>query len=545
MVTRAALSMKRGHGATPRSAGARAPATRLPVLVATFWSFSAVVAVVSAAGCDGRRDGAGAATAPDSSRAAGAAPAAVAAGSPRVAAPESAVERNAYGHALVGLPKARWQEVHQGKAVFVATWVAPGGGAAERTRRGPSSQVREGLGPLFNATSCESCHFKDGRGGPPPDLRRPAEAHSASYLAPLGPMRILRLGARDADPVYGSQLQDRARPGHAPEGGFTVEPRVVTGRYADGAAFSLEAPVPKVGALRDGPLAEAAMSLRQPLSLIGLGLLEAVPDAALLALADPDDQDGDGISGRPNRVRDPSLASGAAGAAGASGASGPSGATRAPGSSSTASLSSDATLLGRFGWKAGKPSLRLQNAAALREDLGVSTTLFPDAPCAPDVAGCAAPVASSSPSLASLPSVELADADLELLTRYLRLLEPPARRDREDAQVLRGESLFAGFGCASTFAPYTDLLLHDMGPELADDRPEGEASGREWRTAPLWGLGRLEAVTGAVHLLHDGRARTVEEAILWHGGEAQASRDAFVRAAAVERADLLRFLESL
>lgn len=470
---------------------------------------------LSLAGCDGGRE------APRAAPATAPAPSAVRRVEPGRDVP-AAVSPNAYGHALSNLPPERWDDVREGKALFITTWVAPGAAEAERLARGPGSKVREGLGPLFNATSCQSCHFKDGRGGPPPDLRRPAEAHDRAYLAPPagGPLRLLRLGVAGGngeprpEPTYGWQLQDRALPGHTPEGSFAVAPRQVTGRHSDGTAFTLEAPVVEVRTLAGGPLhPEVRLSLRLPPSLIGLGLLEAVPEAALLALADPEDADGDGLSGRPNRVTSPR---------------------------------GGAPLVGRFGWKAGQPSLRLQNATALHEDLGVSTSLYPE-------------------DSALGATLELSDADLEQLTRYTRLLEPPARRDRDAAQVLRGESLFTSFGCAGChrrelttgdvadlpelsrrcFEPYTDLLLHDLGDGLADDRPEGAASGREWRTAPLWGLGLLRVVSGEVHLLHDGRARTIEEAILWHGGEAQAARDAFSRAPETDRVALLRFLDSL
>lgn len=427
---------------------------------------------------------------------------------------------NAYGHALGNLQREHWEDVRAGKGIFVATWVPFGAAEAEQLARGPAAHVREGLGPLFNATSCQGCHFKDGRGSPPPDLRRPAEAHDAADLARSGPPLLLRIGLVGeegellAEPTYGLQLQDRAIPGHRPEGGFAIESVQTEGRYSDGSSFRLEAPRPIIRNLRDEPLhAKAALSLRHPPSLIGLGLLEAVTEAVIVEFADPDDRDGDGISGRAARVRDPA---------------------------------SGALALGRFGWKASQPSLRAQNAAALREDLGVTTSVYPDAPALP------------SPP-------ELSDEDLDKLTRYLRLLEPPARRDVFAPPVVRGERLFSSLGCATchrpslqtgdvadlpelsrrTIAPYSDLLLHDMGDGLADGRPEGGASGREWRTAPLWGLGLLGAVSGSVHLLHDGRARSVEEAILWHGGEAQAAREKFRRASAADRAALLAFLASL
>lgn len=346
-------------------------------------------------------------------------------------------------------------------------------------------------------------------------------------MPPVGPPRLVRLGLVGADgqlraePSYGYQLQDRALPGHAPEGSFTVETSEVKGRYVDGASFTLEAARPVIRGGAGAALApEVRLSLRLPPSLIGLGLLEAVAEGAILDQADPEDRDGDGISGRAARVVE---------------------------------AASGAVRLGRFGWKASQPSLHAQNAAALREDLGVTTSLYPPAP-------------EEAAPLGGLPAAaELSDEDLDKLTRYVRLLEPPARRDLADPEVRRGEALFSSFGCAAchrpslqtgevtdlpelsrrTIEPFTDLLLHDLGDALADERPEGGASGREWRTAPLWGLGLLGAISGEVRLLHDGRARSVEEAILWHGGEGQAAREQFRRASAAERAALLRFLSSL
>lgn len=449
---------------------------------------------------------------------------------------------NAYGHALGNLRREHWEDVRTGKGIFTATWVPFGAAEAEQRARGPAAQVREGLGPLFNATSCQGCHFKDGRGRPPPEPRRPAgtpETHDAGYLPPVGPPRLVRVGLLGAqgellaDPALGSQLQDRALQGHRAEGGFIVETARRAGAYGDGTAYVLEEARPALRGV--APLPGRKLSLRLPPSLIGLGLLEAIPEATLAAKADPDDRDGDGVSGRVARV-----ASGPRSVGGASGA----------------------LAVGRFGWKASQPSLHAQNAAALREDLGVTTSVYP---ARGDEAG-ALGEAGAGGALGGLPPpAELSDADLEQLTRYVRLLEPPARRELTDPQVRRGEALFAGFGCAAchtpsvqtgevadlpelsrrTIEPFTDLLLHDLGDDLADDRPEGGATGREWRTAPLWGLGLLGHISGEVRLLHDGRARSIEEAILWHGGEGQAAREKFRRAAATERAALLRFLGSL
>jgi CxxC motif-containing protein (DUF1111 family) len=232
-------------------------------------------------------------------------------------------------------------------------------------------------------------------------------------------------------------------------------------------------------------------------------LLEAIPDAALEAAADPDDRDGDGVSGRPNRVWD---------------------------------VDAGAVRVGRFGHKAGNPSLVQQAAAAYANDMGVTSRRFGG-------------------------EVELDDATVALTAFYTATLGVPARAPGD---VTEGEARFAEFGCAAChtptqasgphaiaaiadqqFQPYTDLLLHDLGPDLADGRPEYQADGREWRTPPLWGLGLVATVLPGASYLHDGRARTVAEAILWHGGEAEASRERFRTAPAETRAALLRFLSAL
>jgi len=429
---------------------------------------------------------------------------------------------NAYGHAVADLVDDHWSDLRAGKALFVTTWVAFGEAAAERAARGPASQVREGLGPQFNERSCQACHFRDGRGRPirDPGPGRPLESER------LDPPRLIRLGLAGADgqlvpdPTYGGQLQDHALSPLAPEGAFEITSQITYGQYPDATPYMLEAPIVALRELRHGPMhPDTRVSLRLPPSLIGLGLIEAIPEQAIVALADPDDADGDGVSGRPNRVRDPQTG---------------------------------ARVLGRFGWKAGQPSLWLQTATALREDLGITTPVFPDPQCAAGTA-CEA----SAP--------ELSADDLERLTRYTRLLGPPARRRVDDAELARGEVVFASAGCARchhprfetgevsdlpelahrTIEPFSDLLLHDMGEALSDQRPEGEAHGQEWRTAPLWGLGLLRAVSGDVRLLHDGRARSPEQAILWHGGEAQAARDRFARATRQDRVALLRFLDTL
>lgn len=380
-----------------------------------------------------------------------------------------------------------------------------------------STEGRDGLGPLFNAQSCSSCHLFDGRGSPP--------------LVDGDPERglLLRLSVLDdrGQPVpvphYGDQLQDRAINGVAPEGRIVIAREPITGTFADGTPYELEMPIYSVGDPAYGELPEELLiSPRVAPPVFGVGLLEAVPESAILAMADPDDADGDGISGRPNWVLD----------------------------------SAGELALGRFGWKANVASVNDQNAAAFLGDLGITSSLHPDEVCEPVQLDCLAAPNGGAP--------ELDDHKLQRVTFYTRTLAVPARRDVDDPVNLAGEQTFAALGCSSchtpvlqtgatdvdalsgqTIRPYTDLLLHDMGPDLADGRPDFEASGSEWRTAPLWGIGLTEAVNGHTRFLHDGRARNLTEAILWHGGEAEPARNAFVALSQEQRDELLAFLNSL
>jgi CxxC motif-containing protein (DUF1111 family) len=279
-------------------------------------------------------------------------------------------------------------------------------------------------------------------------------------------------------------------------------------------------------------MAEDTMtSLRIANPMIGLGLLEAIHPADILAKADPDDADGDGISGRPSLVRHPETGE---------------------------------IMLGRFGWKATSPTVRIQSAEAFAGDIGISTPVVTDAfgECSIRQQECRTMPTGVQKQLGA---VEAPDPVLDLVAFYSRNLAVPARRDVDDPQVLHGKRLFYEAGCAACHTPkfvtsreasdeplafqliwpYTDMLLHDMGEGLADGRPVGTASGREWRTAPLWGIGLTDTVNGHMQLLHDGRARGVLEAILWHGGEAKAARDRVVRMSPAEREALVRFVESL
>jgi CxxC motif-containing protein (DUF1111 family) len=379
-----------------------------------------------------------------------------------------------------------------------------------------STAARDGLGPTFNARSCSACHLRDGRGRPP----------SAPGEPLLGLLFRLSLPGADADPTYGDQLQPYAIDGVPAEGDVQITYTERPGVFADGQPYSRRVPTYTLTAPAFGPFhPDLLISPRVAPAMIGLGLLAAIPEADLLARADPDDLDGDGVSGRPNYAWE---------------------------------IEPGRLALGRFGWKASQTSVLQQVAGAFIGDIGVTSRLFPHNNCPAPQQACAAAPHGGEP--------ELSDALLAEVTFYSAALAVPARRGVDDPQVLRGKAQFHALGCAACHVPtwrtapdgaghpaladqqiwpYTDLLLHDMGPELADHRPDLEATGAEWRTPPLWGIGLLEIVSGHTDLLHDGRARDLNEAILWHGGEAQAARDAFIAASAAERDDLLTFLRSL
>jgi CxxC motif-containing protein (DUF1111 family) len=322
--------------------------------------------------------------------------------------------------------------------------------------------------------------------------------------------------------VYGEQLQTLSVAGVRPEGTPELEYTTLAGNYPDGTPYQLSSPTYRIDRLQYGPT-RAQLAPRVAPATIGLGLLEAIDESRLAELEDPDDSDGDGISGRLNRVWDRQRAD---------------------------------ISVGRFGWKAEQPRLRQQIASALSVDLGVTSQLYPASDCSKAESDCAGFDAAQP---------ELAERVLDRIESYLRLLAVPERRNTGDAAVQHGEPLFARAGCdrchvpshvtsadaalpelaRQTIWPYTDLLLHDLGPGLADTRPSFLAAGSEWRTPPLWGLGLYRLVNGHERLLHDGRADGVAEAVLWHDGEAAASRVAFTELDADERAQLVAFVESL
>ncbi len=400
-----------------------------------------------------------------------------------------------------------------------------------------STKSSDGLGPLYNARACQRCHIKDGRGHPPsanwPDdnaismlLRLSVPPTTEQEHLLLQEHRVNTI----PDPVYGSQLQDFAIPGLSAEGRIVIEYEEFDVVLDDGTSISLHRPTYSIKDLGYGPLADdIMMSPRIAPPMIGLGLLEVIAETDILKKSDPEDLDGDGISGRPNIVWNKEL---------------------------------DKPQLGRFGWKAGEPTLNQQNSHALTFDIGLATPVSPHAwgDCTSAQEPCIkAPHGNDADGLEATAEI------MKLILFYSRNLAVPARRDVGSSTVLDGKRLFYNAGCIACHTPkyitpsmdhqpeqsrqliwpYTDLLLHDMGEGLADHRPEGMASGTEWRTPPLWGIGLTQAVSGHTNFLHDGRARNLVEAILWHGGEAQSARDRFAAMSAEERANLLTFLESL
>ncbi len=379
--------------------------------------------------------------------------------------------------------------------------------------------VNPGLGPIYNNVSCINCHSRDGRGRPPgvnekfvSMLFRLSLPNNENGEVGKSPIPV---------PGYGTQLNNRAIYGTQAEGSVKIEYSEQPLTTEDGTRVHLRYPNYTITDTYQ-PLPEnVAVSPRVAPVVFGLGLLEAIPEKTILTYADEADVNGDGISGKPNYVWD---------------------------------VVQKRYSLGRFGWKANQPTLLQQVASAYHDDMGVTTSLFP---------------LENSTGQSQLKenrmTPEVSDEILDVVTFYVQTLAVPARRNVDDPQVMQGEQLFAQAQCASchvptlrtgvlpgvpsvsnqTIHPYTDLLLHDMGPDLADNRSDFHASGTEWRTPPLWGIGLVRTVNGHTNFLHDGRARNLMEAILWHGGEAEKSRQTVLEMSKPERDALIAFLESL
>lgn len=429
-------------------------------------------------------------------------------------------DREAYLQPAPGLKRAQMTVFRMGRHHFDKKWASIS-----------SLQFEWGLGPTFIAKSCEECHAAGGRGRPP----KSADEQLQSLLVRISVPGQDAHGGPKPHPSYGDQFQNFGLNGPFPDFAFHTAP--VPGEaalyldwedssvtFADGETVALRRPRLRIEDLAYGPLGpDAMLSLRLTQPLVGLGLLEAVPEDALLAIAQQ--QRAHGIHGRPNYVRDDF---------------------------------NDRTALGRFGWKANQPSIRQQIAVASLGDMGLTTRVYRQQNCPPVQHLCTIQTPGNDP--------EVAFTDLDDLELWTRALAVPARRHTDDPQVVRGGQLFEQARCSvchvptlrtahkfpalpqlenQTFHAYTDLLLHDMGEGLADGRADFQAGGRDWRTQPLWGIGLSETVNGSAALLHDGRARNVTEAILWHGGEADASRAAFAGMPKADRQALVRFVESL
>lgn len=397
-----------------------------------------------------------------------------------------------------------------GNSLFNQNWV-----------EAPASVAgRDGLGPLFNERSCSGCHFKDGRSQPPVS----GEPMREMLLRISVPGRGAH-GEPKPDPVYGDQIQGDAISGVPREANVFVTYEEEPGVFADGEPFVLRRPRYQITDPGYGPLSrDLLISPRVSPSIIGLGLLEAIPGSTLLALADPDDTNHDGVSGRVNEVWD---------------------------------AVARELAIGRFGWKAEQPSVEQQTAGAFLGDMGITSPLFATESQTPRQKAAAGRPTGGEP--------EIADHAFRAVVLYARSLAVPAARTHGNERAMRGRQTFRDAGCAvchiaqlstgastdmpefarQTIRPYTDLLLHDMGESLADNRPAFAATGREWRTPPLWGLGLISKVNGHTNLLHDGRARNASEAILWHRGEGERSRQHYISMPKADRLDLLAFLDSI
>lgn len=396
------------------------------------------------------------------------------------------------------------QEHRQADAAFEAIFVtAP-------------AEINAGVGPLFNQNSCAACHSKNGRAAFPEIagdlgglLFRVSLPGQGMHGEPL------------AIPGFGTQLQTKATFGKEAEAKVQITYETLEGAFADGEKYALRRPIYNIQQSYLPFPGNALFSPRIAPPVFGLGLLENINEADILKNADEYDRNNDGISGRPNYVWD---------------------------------IQANKKTLGRFGWKANQPNLHQQTAAAYSDDMGVTSPLFPTDPAKGQL---------QEDSFADDP--EISDALVALTAFYTQSLGVPAPRRQEYADIKSGKLLFKNMGCTKCHSPqfttdlnldlpflsnqkiqpYTDLLLHDMGEGLADNRPDFEADGREWRTPPLWGIGLTQVVSGHSNFLHDGRARNLQEAILWHDGEAKSAKESFKKLSKKEREQILYFLSSL
>ncbi|MDR2121921.1 MAG: thiol oxidoreductase, partial [Flavobacteriaceae bacterium] len=421
-----------------------------------------------------------------------------------------------------GVPVEEYPDIsdrlHAGGATTIYTsssqaysWPAPGLTASEQYKHDRGDKLFEtsfvtapatiygGLGPIYNNVSCISCHPRDGR----------APFPEANINALSGLFLRISINGTDAHggpnpvPGFGDQAQNQAIFGYTPEAKYGVTYTEITEEFADGTKVILKKPHYSLTNTY-APLPSGVMlSPRIGTPIFGMGLLEAIPEANILAKEDINDADGDGISGKANYVWDEV---------------------------------SQSQKLGRFGWKASVPSVLVQTIAAFHGDLGITSPKRPKEDY----------YINNGLSDGLNDDPEIDTNILELVDLYCRTLGVPAPRNINNPVVKKGAAVFRGIGCAKchtpqqktgsdpisvlseqTFYPYTDMLLHDMGENLADGRPDFLADGNEWKTRPLWGIGLTQLINGHTHFMHDGRAKNITEAILWHGGEAEKSKNRF------------------
>jgi CxxC motif-containing protein (DUF1111 family) len=440
-----------------------------------------------------------------------------------------ATGRNSFSFPAANLEDPERTRFVIGNSFFKRNWVeAPA-----------STKARDGLGPHFIARSCGGCHVQDGRGEPPAIFNRLGDTKDPTVALLIR----LSIPGKDAhggprhEPVYGDQFNNAAIQGVKPEGRVTLRYETVRGKFADGTPYTLQKPMYGFADLGYGPLhPDVMVSPRIAPQIIGVGLLEAIAEADILANAADQAAAPGPIKGVPNTVWD------------------------AP---------SGRMMTGRFGWKANVATIAHQTGGAFQGDMGITSRHFTNETCTPAQKDCLAAPSGKSAATQGQPGVEIDDKTFDDVVFYQATLAPPARRKPNDAQVLQGQALFAQAQCATCHRPsyvtkegpfphltskalngqrifpYTDLLLHDMGERLADNRPDFGANGRQWKTPALWGTGLIKDVNGHTRLLHDGRARGVLEAILWHGGEAEAAKDQVLQMKKADRDALVKFVESL
>ncbi|MBL7559755.1 thiol oxidoreductase [Olleya sp. YSTF-M6] len=416
---------------------------------------------------------------------------------------------NAFGFEIDGLSFQEQAKFATGNSLFNQTWVSSPA----------STTARDGLGPTFNARACANCHFKDGRGQPLVNGQ-----NSSGFL-----MRVSLNGQDvngDAIPVpgYGLQLQELANNSIQYETKVIVNYQIIEGTYPDGTTYQLQKPIYTFEDEQFGSLDGVNTSPRVGQQTIGLGLISALPDIEITKFEDINDSNNDGISGRANFVYN---------------------------------YETNTTEVGKYGWKANAPTLKQQVAGAFHGDMGLTTTIFSEQNCPSPQQDCFDAPNGGAP--------EVTDDQLDKVVFYQAHLAVPNRRNYLDEDVIQGRILFDELNCIAchainqttgtdaeseflknvTIKPYSDFLLHDMGDDLADNRDDFNANGNEWRTQPLWGIGLIETVNNHTNLLHDGRARNIEEAILWHGGEAETIKQNFKNLPAEKRQQLIDFVNSL